>query len=134
MDSTYSQKLNIKPLFILGVSVFLASAFLFYFIAQAQTDADHEAQVKAAIEDLSSTTGQTISSEEEAKNLCNLEQYLDVCADVGKEHDLYTPEEERHVDDFLTEIKGKILEDIKSCPDDECLIRVANELAAKIKK
>ena len=133
MDSTYSQKLNIKPLFILGVSVFLASAFLFYFIAQAQTDADHEAQVKAAIEDLSSTTGQTITSEEEAKNLCNLEQYLDVCADVGKEHDLYTPEEERHVDDFLTEIKGKILEDIKSCPDDECLIRVANELAAKIK-
>ena len=133
MDLIYCKKFNTRSLYIIGVGVLLASAFLFYFIAQAQTDADHEAQVQAAIKDLSSVTGQTIASEEEARNLCNLEQYLDVCADVGKKHDLYTPEEEKHVDDFLTEIKGKILEDIKSCSDDECLIKVANELAAKIK-
>src|SRR3989338_2654690 len=132
MDLIYCKKFNIKSLFILGVGVLLASAFLFSFIAQAQTDTDQEAKVEAAIEDLSAVTGQEITSEDQAKDICNQEQYMDICADIGKKHDLYTPEEEEQVNDFLTEVKGKILDDIKSCPDEECLIRVANELAKKI--
>src|SRR3989344_3394356 len=132
MNLTYCKKINIKSLFFIGVGVLLASAFLFSLTAQAQTDAGNEAQVQAAIEDLSTAIGQDITSADQAKDICNQEQYMDICADIGKKHDLYTPEEEEQVNDFLTEVKGKILDDIKSCPDEECLIRVANELAKKI--
>ncbi|HEY4504228.1 MAG TPA: hypothetical protein VJI73_00465 [Candidatus Paceibacterota bacterium] len=132
MDLIDYKKFNIKSLFFIGVGVLLASAFLFSLMAQAQTDADREAQVKAAIEDLSAATGQDITSEDQAKNVCNQDQYMDICADIGKNHDLYTPAEEEQVNDFLAEVRGKILDDIKSCPNEECLIRVANELAKKI--
>ncbi len=132
MDLTYCKKFHTMSLLIIRAGVLLASVFLFSFIAQAQTDAAHEVKVQAAIQDLSSATGQTITSENQARDLCNQEQYLDVCADVGKKHDLYTKEEVGQVDQFLTEVKGKILDDIKSCLDEECLVRVANELAKKI--
>ena len=33
----------------------------------------------------------------------------------------------------MSEVKGKILDDIKNCDSEECLVRVAGELAQKIK-
>ena len=120
---------NQLAVLLVVAGVFLASAFLFLSLVNAA----EEAQIQAAIEDLSSATGQNITSEDQALELCNQEQYLDVCADIGKEHDLYTPEEIEQVDDFLSEVKGKILDDIKTCSDEECLVKVANELAQKLK-
>src|SRR3989338_3822064 len=117
----------VVPLLVAGV--FLASAFLFLSTAGAA----EEAQIQAAIKDLNSTTGQNITSEVQAQALCNQEQYLDTCADIGKKHELYTPDQVKQVDDFLNEVKGKILNDIKTCSDEECLVRVAGELAQKLK-
>src|SRR3989344_4672665 len=114
-------------IFVAGV--FLASAFLFLSTAGAA----EEAQIQAAIKDLNSTTGQNITSQVQAQALCNQEQYLDTCADIGKKHELYTPDQVKQVDDFLNEVKGKILNDIKTCSDEECLVRVAGELAQKLK-
>ena len=129
MDLIHCKKYNITLPFILGVGVLLASAFSFSLIAQAEVS---EAQIQGAIQELSTLTGQNIASEDQAKDLCNKEQYLDVCADIGKKHNLYTQEEVKQVNAFLDEVKGKILEDIKSCPDEGCLIRVANELSRKM--
>src|SRR3989338_9872918 len=103
MNLTYCKNLWVVPLLVAGV--FLASAFLSLSLAQAA----EEAQIQAAIEDLSSTIGQDITSQDQAIELCNQEQYLDVCADIGKKHDLYTSEETVQVDAFLNEVKGKIL-------------------------
>ena len=128
MNLIYCCKNHWVVLFVVA-GVFLASAVLFLSIANAA----EEAQIQAAINDLSSATGQDITSKDQALELCNQEQYIDVCADIGKKHDLYTAEEIKHVDDFLSEIKGKILNDIKTCLDEECLVKVANELAQKLK-
>src|SRR3989338_290586 len=103
MNLLYCKNQQIR--FFLIVGVFLTSAFLFISLAQAA----EEAQIQAAISDLNSATGQNITSQDQAKELCNQEQFLDVCANVGKRHDLYTSEEIKQVDDFLNEVKGKIL-------------------------
>ncbi len=126
MNLTYCKKLWVVPLVMAGVLLVLA--VLFSSLAMA---AD-EAQVRAAIKDLSSATGQKVTSEEQAKSICNSEQYLDTCAEIGKKYNLYTSDEVKQVDAFLKEVKGKVLEDIKSCPDEECLFRVANELSKNI--
>src|SRR3989344_4736219 len=126
MNLTYCKNLWVVLFIVAGV--FLASAFMFLSLAQAA----EEAQVQAAIEDLSSVTGQDITSEDQAMELCNREQYLDVCADIGKKHDLYTADEVAQVDSFLSEVKGQVLADIKACQDEECLIRVASQLAKKV--
>ena len=127
MNLTYCKNLSNTLLIVAGV--FLASAILFSPLVSAA----EEAQIKDAIKELRSVTGQAVTSEDQAKALCNQEQYLDVCADIGKKYDLYTPEEIKSVDDFLVEVKGKILDDIKKCNSEECLVRVAGELAVKIK-
>src|SRR3989344_1681401 len=127
MNLPYCKNNRIALLIVVGV--FLASAVLFLSLAQAA----EEAQVQAAIEELNSATGQNITSQDQAEALCNREQYLDTCAEIGKKHNLYTSEQVKQVDAFLSEVKGKILNDIKTCQDEGCLIRVANELAQKLK-
>src|SRR3989338_4194946 len=126
MNLSYCKNYWVVPLVVVGV--FLASAFLFLSLANAA----EEAQIQAAIEDLSSVTGQDITSEDQALELCNQEQYLDTCADIGKKHELYTEDEVVQVDSFLNEVRGQVLADIKACQDEECLIRVANQLAQKV--
>src|SRR3989338_489046 len=128
MNSTTICLKNSRLLWVGVVGVFLASAFLFWSVALAA----EEVQIEAAIKDLSAATGQSISSEEQARTFCNQEQNLDICADIGKKHALYEAEELKKVDNFLSEVKGKILDDIKNCSDEECLGRVASELAKKL--
>ncbi|MBI2677121.1 MAG: hypothetical protein HYX21_04230 [Candidatus Yanofskybacteria bacterium] len=88
--------------------------------------------VKAALEDLSTATGQKITTNEQAAVLCDEEKYFTTCADIGKKHDLYEPEELKQVDAFVSEIKGNIASQLQSCQTTECLINVANELAQKV--
>src|SRR3989344_4140465 len=126
MNLTYCK--NLWIVLLVAAGVFLASAFLFQTTAKAA----EEEQIQAAIEDLSSATGQNITSGDQAKEFCNQEQYLDLCADIGKKHELYTENEIAQVNAFLNEVKGQVLADIKACQDEECLIQVANQLAKKV--
>src|SRR3989338_1260271 len=128
-STTYCNDKNLRFLLLAAVGVFLASTFLFSVAYAAE-----EAQLDAAVKDLITATGQQLTSHEEAKALCNQEQYFDICAEVGKRHGLYTEEEKKQVDSFLAEVKGTILADIKSCTTEECLVMVAGELAQKIQK
>src|SRR3989344_8525690 len=126
MNLTYCK--NLWIVLLVAAGVFLASAFLFQTTAKAA----EEEQIQAAIEDLSSATGQNITSGNQAKEFCNQEQYIDLCAAIGKKHELYTENEIAQVIAFLNEVKGQVLADLKACQDEECLIKVANQLAKKV--
>src|SRR3989338_4761316 len=81
--------------------------------------------IEAALQDLSASTGQEITTKEQAAVLCDSEKYFSTCADIGKKHDLYQSEELKQVDAFVSEIKGNIASQLQSCQTTECLINVA---------
>ena len=113
--------------------VFAAFAGLFLVLAFFNpATAQTEAQITAALEDLSQIYGEPITSEKQAAEICNLEQYLAECAEIGKRHQLFPPDELAQVDAFLEEFKGQIVQDLISCTSEACLFEVASKLAARI--
>lgn len=128
---------SIKNRHILYAAIFLAATLLLIGTVFAQTEASlpegvSQEQISSAVADLSTATGQDITTTEQAISVCDQEKYFEICANIGKEHNLYKPEEIRQVDSFVDEIKGKISQDLQSCQTTECLINVANELAKKL--
>ena len=122
--------------FITAVLVSLAAVFVF---AQAQTEpgvteAATQEQISAALQDLSDISGQDVTSQEEAHEICNMDKYLADCAEIGKEHNLFPQEQLAQVDTILDEIKGAVANQIKSCQSIECLVGVAEGLASKISR
>ncbi len=121
--------INIRRIvWLLLPGVFLA-AFSF---AGAQTPGGRETQ--AAMEDLAERTGVAIQTEEDARKVCNQEQYLSACIDVGKKYNLYDAERKKQVDEFLEEAKEEVVGELRSCKSEECLLGVAKKLAEKITK
>ena len=106
-----------------GAGFFLIPA-IFVF---AQTS--EPAPSQAVFDDLSKLTGQEITRLEQAKAVCNVEQFITGCAEIGKKYGLYTADEQKQVDSVLSELKGKIVEDLQKCSTEECLIKVADQLA-----
>ncbi len=122
---------NYKKLTFAGflvASLFVAT----FFVYPTRAAEPSREQIASALNDLSQATGQAVTSEAQAKAVCDSEKFLTVCAEIGKRHNLYQPEEVKQVDSFLQEIKGKIAQDLQSCQNVECLIGVANNLAKKI--
>ena len=135
MKTKYNQKKLIS--FILIAGTLLAPAIF----VSAQTDSSANPtnsaiseNETAALRDLSQLTGQQITSVIQAKQICDLEKFLADCADIGKKNNLYEPEEIKQVNSVLNELKGKIVEDLKNCADENCLFKVANQLAQNIGK
>ena len=89
-------------------------------------------QIDAAIKDLTLATGQAVTTIEQAGAICDSEKYFTTCAEVGKKHNLYEPAEIKHVDNFISEIKGVVADKLTKCETTECLLEVANELAKKV--
>lgn len=106
-----------------------ASVFLFSPSVLAE---ETDAAITAALEDLGAAVGQTVSSKDQAVAICDSEKYFEICAKVGREHNLYTSEEVKQVDTFITEIRGALADQLKNCQTTECLLGVANELAKKV--
>src|SRR3989344_6071281 len=106
-----------------GAGIFLVSAF-FVFAQTIDT-----APSQAVFDDLSELTGQEVTRLEQAKAICNIEQFITGCAEIGKKYGLYTADEQKQVDSVLSELKGKIVEDLQKCSTEECLIKVADQLA-----
>ena len=111
----------------------------FFILAQTPANAPaqdqdvaHETSVQAALQDISTLAGQEVTRVEQARAFCNLEEHMTECAEIGKKHDLFTPEEEKQVDTVLIELKGKIVDDLKKCQDEACLVGVANQLARSL--
>src|SRR3989344_1996722 len=106
-----------------GAGIFLVSAF-FVFAQTIDT-----APSQAVFDDLSKLTGQEVTRLEQAKAICNVEQFITGCAEIGKKHGLYTADEQKQVDSVLSELKGKIVDDLQKCSTEECLVTVASQLA-----
>ena len=99
-----------------------------------ETTAPVDTKTTAALEDLTTIYGQPVTRVDQARAICNLEKYLTDCAQIGKKYELFDPEEAKQVDVVLGELKGKVVEDLKNCTDDACLLSVANRLAGQLVK
>ncbi|MBI4137957.1 MAG: hypothetical protein HY472_01770 [Candidatus Sungbacteria bacterium] len=116
---------------------FVGAFFAPIFFASAQTSTDPKTsnpppQIAAALEDLSRLTGQVVANEDQARALCNQEQFLADCAQIGKQHNLYSAERRAQVDSVLEELTGRIADDLKQCRDEACIVEVATQVAQNI--
>src|SRR3989344_371351 len=111
---------------------YVIAAFTAVFLLIPAVFAQTEDQFKLAFDDLSDATGQDVENKEQAIVVCDQEKYFEICANIGKKHSLYKAEEIKQVDEFVSEIKGKVSQDLQNCQNTECLINVANELAKKL--
>ncbi len=119
-----------------GVLLFGAlAAPVFFASAQTpQTPAGNAppANIASALNDLSRLTGQTVTTPDQARALCDQEQFLADCARIGKQHNLYSAERRTQVDGVLEELTGRIAEDLKQCRDEACIVEVATRVAQNI--
>ena len=112
-------------IFLLGAS----SAF-----AQTLLPGVSQEQMDAALAELSELYGSPVVRVDQAKAICNEEQYVVECAKIGKKYGLYPKERARQVDAVLAQLKGNIVEKLKACDSVECLIEVASSIAKSISK
>src|SRR3989338_1527914 len=118
----------ITALALMGVLVFVN-------VAVAQTAGEisaPDAQTEAALKDLSAVYGSPVVRVDQAKAVCNQEQYFLNCAEIGKKHNLFDDKREKQVDTILTELKGKVVDDIKQCGSVDCLVGVATSIAKRL--
>ena len=82
-------------------------------------------QMNSALKDLSAVYGASVVRLDQAKAICNEEQYVVDCAEIGKKYDLFSDARTKQVDALLTEFKGEIVEKMKQCENVACLVDVA---------
>ncbi len=118
--------MKISRVVFLAGTVLVAAFLVAGFVSAAEED------ISAALHDLSSALGQDITNKEQAVIACDAEKNFETCAEIGKKHDLYQPEEIAQVNTVLDEIKGEVATKLQTCQSIECLVGVANELAQKV--
>lgn len=133
------QHINMKRNVVLSLSIagiLLVPAMLFFSHARAQDTGvpTAEGQIAAALEDLSGVYGEPVTRIDQARAICNLDEYIADCAEIGTRHDLFAPEEKAQVESILEELKGQFTEDLKQCTDESCLVDVANRLARRLQR
>lgn len=112
------------------LTIVAATLFLVTGVAYAQMPEDiSQEQIDAALRDLSEIYGSSVVRTDQARAICNQEQYMIECAEIGKRHSLFADEREEEVDAILDELKGKVVEELKQCGNTECLIEVATKIA-----
>ena len=89
---------------LFGVSILLTATAAF---AQTLPEGVTQAQMDAALSDLSALYGSPVVRVDQAKAICNQEQYLVDCAKIGQKHGLFPKERAEQVDTLLTELKGQ---------------------------
>ena len=104
-------------------------------IAFAQTalpEGVTDAQMNSALKDLSAVYGTPVVRIDQAKAICNDEQYVVNCAEIGKKYDLFSDDRAKQVDTLLTEFKGEVVEKMKQCDSAACLVDVAASIASRL--
>ncbi|MEK7101549.1 MAG: hypothetical protein AAB882_00140 [Patescibacteria group bacterium] len=89
-------------------------------------------QMNSALKDLSAVYGASVVRLDQAKAICNEEQYVVDCAEIGKKYDLFSDARTKQVDALLTEFKGEIVEKMKQCENVACLVDVATSIASRL--
>ena len=114
---------------VLGVSILLTATAA---VAETLPEGVVQAQMDAALTDLSALYGSPVMRVDQAKAICNQEQYLVECAKIGQKHGLFPRERAAQVDTLLTELKGQVVEELKQCGSTECLVTVATAIAKRL--
>ncbi|OGG80508.1 hypothetical protein A3A39_00300 [Candidatus Kaiserbacteria bacterium RIFCSPLOWO2_01_FULL_54_13] len=91
-----------------------------------------EESMRAALEDLSAIYGSPVVRIDQASAICNQEQFMVECANIGKKHGLFPEEREQQVNSILLRLKGRVVDELKLCGDTECLINVATRIAREL--
>src|SRR3989338_2226616 len=103
---------------LFGVSILLTATAAF---AQTLPEGVTQVQMDAALSDLSTLYGSPVTRVDQAKAICNQEQYFIECAQIGQKHGLFREERAEQVDALLTELKGGVVDELKQCGSTECL-------------
>lgn len=134
MSITYHKSFS-HALIILACALLVAGGAAFAF---AQTtdlpEGVTQEQIDGALEDLSALYGSPVVRTDQAKAICNQEEYFLACAEIGQEHELFDDARAEQVDTLVDELKGDVVAKMTQCTDVECLIGVATALAQQLSK
>src|SRR3989344_1800923 len=115
-----------------GVALLLVAATA--FAQTALPEGVSQEQIDGALSDLSEVYGSPVVRVDQAKAICNEEQYLEDCAKIGQKHELFSEDRSEQVDAVLVELKGDSIEKLKQCSDVACLVEVASSIAGRLNK
>ncbi|MDO8624186.1 MAG: hypothetical protein Q7R54_02410 [bacterium] len=115
---------------VLGVFSIAGIAFAQTALPEGVT----QVQMDAALSDLSEVYGSPVVRVDQAKAICNEEQYLEDCAKIGQKHELFSEDRSEQVDAVLVELKGDSIEKLKQCSDVACLVEVATSMASRLNR
>ena len=121
---------QLKWIFVLPIALVALSLLTSSFVFAQEGPSEDSMQV--ALEDLSAIYGSPVVRVDQARAICNQEQYMVECANIGKKHGLFPKEREREVDAILSKVKGKVVDELKRCGDTDCLITVAARIAREL--
>src|SRR3989344_9201010 len=123
--------LSLALAFLLGAALLFTATTT---LAQTQTlpEGVTQVQMDAALSDLSTLYGSPVTRVDQAKAICNQEQYFVECAQIGQKHGLFPEERAEQVDALLTELKGAVVDELKQCGSTECLVTVATAIARRL--
>ncbi|OGZ70213.1 MAG: hypothetical protein A2904_00625 [Candidatus Staskawiczbacteria bacterium RIFCSPLOWO2_01_FULL_33_9] len=131
------KKLSLHSKNLILVS-FIALGLVFFSFTFAQTTSSDsqetatEEQITLALNDLSDIYGKPVENVKKAREICNSEQFIVRCAEIGKLHNLYKKEKLSQVNTILEQIKGEISAKLSQCTTAECFLDVAKQLSQKI--
>src|SRR3990167_10506505 len=91
-----------------------------------------QAQMDAAMRELSSLYGSPVVRTDQAKAICNQEKYLVECAEIGRRNGLFPKERAAKVDALLDNLKGEMVGKLKACDSVECLVDVARSMSQNL--
>ena len=112
---------------VFAAGIIFAASFAF-----AQTSDVSQETMDAALSELSDLYGSPVVRPDQARAICNEEQYMVECAQIGKKYGLFPKERELEVDALLIEFKGKVVQELKQCGSTECLIELATQIARQL--
>src|SRR3989344_4005653 len=112
-----------------GVALLLVAATA--FAQTALPEGVSQEQIDGALSDLSEVYGFPVVRIDQAKAICNEEQYLADCAEIGTQHGLFSDDRAEQVDAVLAELQGDTIEKFKQCSDVACLVEVATSIAGR---
>jgi len=91
-----------------------------------------QAQMDAAMSELSKLYGSPVVRVDQAKAICNQEKYLVECAEIGRRNGLFPKERAAQVDALLDTMKGEMVSKLKACDSVECLVDVARSVSQNL--
>src|SRR3990167_2475969 len=91
-----------------------------------------QAQMDAAMSELSKLYGAPVVRTDQAKAICNQEKYVVECAEIGRRNGLFPKERAAKVDALLDTMKGEMVSKLKACDSVECLVDVARSVSKNL--